>query len=135
MWLEGVSFLERCAGAAKDVACWSGQTSSFCQLRGRTALRVARSMAAGVPVIATGRMDTGLVADGINCLLVEPQVPQGHCGHDPHHWLAIGDAVARMSAGAARRSPPTIPSAPRGRAYAVYADLCAGASGRRIARV
>jgi glycosyltransferase involved in cell wall biosynthesis len=94
------------------------------------------SMAAGVPVIATrvGGIPE-LVAHGSNGLLVEPQAPQAIAV--AIRTLACDrEALAKMSAAsrvtiAARYSIGRL-AAEFGR---VYADLCARATSRRIARV
>jgi len=134
--LEGVSFLGTVRGAAKIALLERADVFVLPSYAEGLPYALLESMAAGVPVIATrvGWIPE-LVADGINGLLVEPQAPQAIA--IAIHTLACDrEALARMSA-AGRATIAAGYSIGRlaGELCRVYADLCAGASGRRIARV
>jgi glycosyltransferase involved in cell wall biosynthesis len=134
--LEGVSFLGPVYGAAKMTLLERADVFVLPSYAEGLPYALLESMAAGVPVIATrvGGIPE-LVADGINGLLVEPQAPQAIAV--AIRTLACDrEALARMSAAsratiAARYSIGRLAS----ELCRVYADLCARATSRRIARV
>lgn len=134
--LECVSFLGPVRGAAKMTLLERADVFVLPSYAEGLPYALLESMAAGVPVIATrvGGIPE-LVADGSNGLLVEPQAPQAIAV--AIRTLACDrEALARMSAAsratiAARYSIGRL-AAEFGR---VYADLCARATSRRIARV
>jgi glycosyltransferase involved in cell wall biosynthesis len=134
--LEGVSFRGTVRGAAKMTLLERADVFVLPSYAEGLPYALLESMAAGVPVIATrvGWIPE-LVADGINGLLVEPQAPQAIAV--AIRTLACDrEALARMSA-AGRATIAAGYSIGRlaGELCRVYADLCARASGRRIARV
>jgi glycosyltransferase involved in cell wall biosynthesis len=134
--LEGVSFLGPVRGVAKMTLLERADAFVLPSYAEGLPYALLESMAAGVPVIATrvGGIPE-LVADGSNGLLVEPQAAQAIAV--AIRTLACDrEALARMSA-ASRATIAARYSIGRLAAEfcRVYADLCARATSRRIARV